>query len=226
MPKITIPPMDLAYFDQVTTQMKLIHAARLDFLNTPIKKDPPPPEPNWTPKQQQILNHFKTWNYGCQHREVTQLVSILSDIPLDVLQNIKSNQNNKDGGKVKLCNILHGMFVKLISKSEMYGSKVPVNTVFYMTTAATSSGYVVSGSPVAVTALCKSSGLFSTSNLRYINKDDPAWRNIVIPASNEEIERYINKMRAMVQYADAWESFYRIFPALDKLPPLIAPVKK
>lgn len=110
-------------------ELKSIHFANVDRIATLKREEVPTVTEVVTEtlneKQLAILKHFEKWEYGCQHSEVMELVSLLSDIPLDRFKEVRHQKYESRRGSDDhyLTKMLSGIVIKLNKK---LGSSVPV----------------------------------------------------------------------------------------------------
>jgi hypothetical protein len=210
-----IPPYNSEYVTKVLDEMRRIHATRVDLLFKPGAPPPADPETKYSEKQKKILEGFKKWNYGCQHSEVLELVSILADIPREDLLKARKTERNPNNNRIYLGTLLKGMFVKIISKENIYRCKLPVSTVMYVSNSEVANGYFGVGEAVGTLSDCRQTSVLTNPNLRIFSKEDMSWKRTIAIATPAEIEAYSIKMKALIQYADKWRSFIKLFPTLD-----------
>ena len=99
----------------------------------PVVIDVLQPKDSLTAQQQEVLRVFNKWDWGCQRKDIRELVAALSGIPIALL---KSGQSSQSGGiEVSLPDNIRGVFVVLLSKQSPNGwssIRTPVNSTLYI----------------------------------------------------------------------------------------------
>lgn len=186
-------------FDQIVKYMKSSH----DTMVAKIKEKIDNPEPPivLSEKQQQVVSHFSQWSYGCQHKEVAKLISILTDIPVSKLINDSSKSNQRT---ISLNNRFtkeySGIFIKL-NKKPSSDCKIPLNTI----------GYIMPERSISyIGSLILTSDIHtSTSLLPQLSLDN--WKSFIEIATDQEIEGYLKIMKLFLFSGNRWNYFTKVF---------------
>lgn len=193
---------DPVYIASVISYMRKTHAAIVNKINKEEEEEKKDVE-RWTEKQLKVIDCFKTWEYGCQHKGVAALVSILTDIPIENLQKPKNFSFNHCSNSFSY--VFPGLFVKLIKKPNSY-IKAPLNSIVYTLNIPTKS---------------ISAGLTPhihtqpfTEDVQVLNLEDQRWKEFLAIASDSEIEDFITLMNLQVTKGGRWKYFHTLFSFL------------